>query len=345
MTWTTKSAIFAILISNLLNSCGKPVESSLATIAPDPFLTVADLSKGSKIKELTKENVEKLLKENDDLYDAPAETRLSPKAENCIANVFNQLPLTAYDSYVGVGAEVDISDCTRQELGNPNGVNIDSSTIRIAVQLGCDNQDFSALNGKKLADLSQSGGTLCQAATKNTQLYHLKFKFSGSTISEGNQLNFEYMTLRGESLMDGQPCAHTVDGELLRKQDGCSIIDKSMYTIYRINGNPQAREGLEDYSSLESSNLISKKESSTSYNSGKMKVTINNWAGDVNYSESNSSPTYSVTNGGDNASGSLRSTRRSVNRNIVSEASKIISKSILKSQIDMANPTRARQSP
>lgn len=302
------SVLAAIIATITLSSCGKKDEKSAVNITllpADPFLAPAELAKGSKVNPLSKTEAEAKIKSEKDLYDDGNPSLVQLKKEDCITSIMNSIPLKSYGSYIGMGAEADITGCAQESFGPE--VTAAPSTLRIAFQWGCDNQDFSSFDGKTYGELSQSEEAVCTTATKINSLLHVRMILAAK---RGSDFDYEKRLFMGKATATGQPCTSAVDGTVLKHADGCFFTNRDVNSIYKVSGASKPEEGFEDFSQLETSNLVSANGSTNVwFQSGKMKAILNNWTGEVTYSSATTAPTYSISNGPDTATGTIGSTK------------------------------------
>ena len=321
----------AALLATSLSTCGKKLElekeketeteaAKLTLLPPDSFLTTAELTKGAKVNAMTKAEAETTIKNEKDLYDGGSPSTVQIKSDDCISSIMNSIPLKSFGSYIGMGAEADITACA-QELF-PSNITAAPSTLRIAFQWGCDNQDFSSFDGKTYGELALSQEAVCASSTKIDTLLQIKITLAATA---GTKFNYEKQLFIGHSTAEGQPCTSTIDGSELKHADGCLFTNKDLDSIYKVNGTSDPDEGAEDFTQLETSSLVSSSGSDNVwFKSGKMKATINNWTGDVTYSNATTAPTYSISNGTETATGSLGSTRSLIRPSYINNLSKTI---------------------
>ena len=321
----------AALLAASLSTCGKKLElekeketeteaAKLTLLPPDSFLTTAELTKGAKVNAMTKAEAETTIKNEKDLYDGGSPSTVQIKSDDCISSIMNSIPLKSFGSYIGMGAEADITACA-QELF-PSNITAAPSTLRIAFQWGCDNQDFSSFDGKTYGELALSQEAVCASSTKIDTLLQIKITLAATA---GTKFNYEKQLFIGHSTAEGQPCTSTIDGSELKHADGCLFTNKDLDSIYKVNGTSDPDEGAEDFTQLETSSLVSSSGSDNVwFKSGKMKATINNWTGDVTYSNATTAPTYSISNGTETATGSLGSTRSLIRPSYINNLSKTI---------------------
>ena len=304
------TSVLATLVATIsFSACGKKEEEEKSTkltlLAPDAFLTATELTKGSKANALTKADAETKIKKEKNLYDDGSPSLIQVKSEDCISRIMNSIPVKSYGTYIGMGAEADITVCA-QELF-PANITASPSTLRIAFQWGCDNQDFSSFDGKTYGELVQSQDAVCTASTKIDTLLHVRMTLGATS---GTSLNYEKQLFMGQATAAGQPCTKSIDGSDLKYADGCLFTDRDLESVFKVNGASDPKEGTEDFTQIETSGLVSSSGSNNVwFKSGKMKTTLNNWTGDVTYSNTTTPPTYSISNGTETATGSLGSTK------------------------------------
>lgn len=314
-----------VIVASLSVGCGeKKQKSPAAVISADAFLTSAEISKGAKVNTLTSAQAVTKLKSEDDFYDDGPATLTLKMAESCITKIMAALPVKSYGSYAGVGAEVDITSCA-QELFNDPSIKAAPSSLRLALQAGCNNGDFSSFEGKTFAETYNIKSTACANATSLTSLLQTRLILAATVTKSGATATIEDRDFSSNATASGQPCSETVEGLTTKHADGCLSTRRKVQSVYNINGVPDSKEGTEDFSQLETSSLVSSVgDTNIWYKSGKMKVTLNNWNGDVTYSSTSTAPTYSMSNGTETATGSLSSVK-SLNLN---ETYKNLAKSI-----------------
>jgi hypothetical protein len=310
-----RSFVMVHLVIVLVFACGKvnTTASPKSTYAPDSFLAVADISKGSKVNTIVKANLDSEVKNISSFYDDDPTTDSNA---DCVPKLMNKLTIKSYGSYIGVGAEIDITSCM-SELFNDPDIKVAPSSLRIAFQGGCDNEDFSKLDGKTFEDFDKMEGTGCLNATKLNELLNMKITMAGAGSKLGQNIAFESVSFLATATATMQPCTSTVSNEVRTHADGCLRTDRSVWSTYKINGTPGPLEGTEDFSQLESSGIVQAKGNNTWYQSGKMKTTINNWTGEVAYRGTTTAPTYNMSNGSETATGSLNATRSATSPSIV----------------------------
>jgi hypothetical protein len=326
---TQLTTALAALLATSLSTCGKKLElekeketeaAKLTLLPPDSFLTTAELTKGSKVNAMTKAEAETTIKNEKDLYDGGSPSTVQIKSDDCISSIMNSIPLKSFGSYIGMGAEADITACA-QELF-PSNITAAPSTLRIAFQWGCDNQDFSSFDGKTYGELALSQEAVCASSTKIDTLLQIKITLAATA---GTKFNYEKQLFIGHSTAEGQPCTSTIDGSELKHADGCLFTNRDLDSIYKVNGTSDPDEGTEDFTQLETSSLVSSSGSDNVwFQSGKMKATLNNWTGDVTYVNPTTAPTYSITNGTETATGSLGSTKSLTTHSSIKNLAKTI---------------------
>ena len=320
------TSVLATLIATIsLSTCGKKDETSanITLLPADPFLTAAELAKGTKVNTLTKADAETKIKSEKDLYDDGKASLVQLKKEDCITGIMNSIPVKSYGSYIGMGAEADITACAQESFGAT--VTAAPSTLRIAFQWGCDNQDFSSFDGKTYGEIAQSQEEVCTKATNIKSLLHVRMILAAT---RGADFSYEKRLFMGQATAAGQPCTSSFDGTVLKHADGCLFTNRDLDSIYKINGSADPKEGTEDFSQLETSSLVSANGSSNVwFQSGKMKATINNWNGEVTYSNSTTAPTYSISNGTETATGTIGSTKSLPSQSGIKDIAKTIARS------------------
>lgn len=313
----------ALLATTTLFTCGKKLEEESATLTilpPDPFLTTAELTKGSKVNTLTKAEAETKIKTEKDFYDDGSSSTVKIKSDDCISKIMNSIPVKSYGSYIGMGAEADITACA-QELF-PSNVTAAPSTLRIAFQWGCDNQDFSSFDGKTYGELAQSQDAVCNSSTKINTLLQVRMTLAATS---GTNFNYEKKLFIGQATAAGQACTSTIDGSELKHADGCLFTNRDLESIYKVNGTSDPKEGTEDFTQLETSSLVSSSGSDNVwFKSGKMKATFNNWTGEATYTNATTAPTYSISNGTETATGTIGSTRSLTSQSDIKNLAKAI---------------------
>ena len=320
-------------------SCGKSEKSSVTSYSADPFLSTSELAKGSRVKTKDKATVESEIKTSDDFYDdgVPAMARMT--TEDCISKKLNDLTAKSYGSYVGVGAEVDITDCAQAILGSD--LTAAPSKMRVALQIGCNNQDFSSYDGKTFGEISASDTTSCATSTTVSELRNIRVQLAATTTSSGHKVTFENMIYMGKATASAQPCTGAVEGDVLKEADGCLDTNRSYMSIFKIDGNADSQEGTEDFTQLETSGIVSANGDNVWYQSGKMKVTMNNWTGDVTYTGTSTAPTYSLASGTETATGSLGSARSASKKDLVREIAGSIVQKMENTTVSLKNAKRA----
>lgn len=319
------SVLAAFIATISITSCGKKDEALTANITllpADPFLTSAELTKGSKVNTLTKAEAETKIKSEKDLYDDGNPSLVQLKKEDCITRIMNSIPVKSYGSYIGMGAEADITGCAQESSGS----SVTAATLRIAFQWGCDNQDFASFDGKTYGELAQSQEEVCTKATNIKSLLHVRTILAAI---KGADFSREKRLFMGQATAAGEPCTSSFDGTVLKHSDGCFFTNRDLDSIYKINGAADPKEGTEDFSQLETSSLVSANGSNNVwFQSGKMKATINNWNGEVTYSNTSTAPTYSISNGTETATGTIGSTKSLPSQRGIKDIVKTIARSL-----------------
>jgi hypothetical protein len=319
------TVLAALLTTTTLSTCGKKLEeekesAKLTLLPPDPFLTTAELTKGSKVNDMTKAEAETTIKKEKDFYDDGSPSTFQIKSDDCFSRIMNSIPVKSYGSYIGMGAEADITACVQEQFSSE--ITAAPSTLRIAFQWGCDNQDFSSFDGKTYGELAQSLDAVCNSSTKINNLLQVRMILAATA---GTKFSYEKRVFIGHASAAGQPCTSSIDGSDLKHADGCLFTDRDLESIYKVNGASDPDEGTEDFTQLETSSLVSSSGAdSVWFKSGKMKATINNWTGDVTYVNPTTAPNYSITNGTDTATGSLGSTKSLTNHSDIKNLAKNI---------------------
>ena len=324
------TVLAALLATTTLSTCGKKLQveeeqeeeepAKLTLLSPDSFLTRAELARGSKVNAISKAEAEAAIKNEKDLYDDGSQSKVRIKSDDCISRIVNSIPLKSYDSYIGMGAEADITACAQQLF--PSNITAAPSTLRIAFQWGCDHQDFSSFDGKTYGDLAQSEDAVCTSSTKIDTLLQIKITLAARA---GTKLNYEKQLFIGHATAEGQPCTSSIDGSELKHADGCLFTNRDLNSIYKVNGTPDPDEGAENFTQLETSSLVSASGSDNVwFQSGTMKATFNNWTGDVTYTNATTAPTYSITNGTETATGSLGLTKSLTSHGSIKNLAKAI---------------------
>jgi hypothetical protein len=321
----------ALLATTTFSTCGKKLQveeeqeeqdesAKLTLLSPDSFLTRSELAKGSKVYAITKAEAEATIKNEKDLYDDGRPSAVQMTSDDCISRIVNSIPVKSYDSYIGMGAEADITVCAQQLF--PSNITAAPSILRIAFQWGCDNQDFSSFDGKTYGELAQSEDAVCTSSTKIETLLQIKITLAATA---GTKLNYEKQLFIGHATAEGKPCTSSIDGSELKHADGCLFTNRDLNSIYKVNGTSDPDEGAENFTQLETSSLVSASGSDNVwFKSGTMKATFNNWTGDVTYTNANTAPTYSITNGTETATGSLGLTKSLTSHRSIKNLAKAI---------------------
>jgi hypothetical protein len=305
------------LFSVLIVACGKvnTTASPKSIYSANAFLAVSDISKSSKVNTIVKANLDSEMKGVTSFYD---DNPTTAGDADCISKLMNKLTIKSYGSYIGVGAEVDITSCISDFLNDPD-IKGAPSSLRIAFQGGCDNEDFSKLDGKTFEEFEKMDSNGCLNATKLTELLNVKMTMAATGSKFGQSISLEFVSYLATATANMQPCTATVSNGVATYADGCLRTDRNVQSTYKINGTPSPLEGTEDFSQLESSSIVQAKGDNTWYQSGKMKTTLNNWTGDVTYRGTTTAPTYNMGNGSETATGSLSSTRTVASPSIVNQ--------------------------
>lgn len=297
----------------LITACGKPDITPSSLLTADSFITVGELSKGSRVNPIAKGEVASELNDVNDFYDdEPSKFAEFTEDDDCVGKLMNEQKVTSYGAYVGVGVEIDVTQCFKELQKDPATKSL-SVMLRLALQAGCDNQDFTSFDGKTMGEVAALDKSSCQNATQRNQLFNLRLLTKIKSSQDGVEYDGENIAYSVKATADGKPCTETVKLNALQITDGCLITERNFWSGMKVNGKPTDKEGTEDFTQLEMVGITSAAgDSNAWYQSGKMKTTLNNWTGDVTYSSTTTPPTYSLTNGSETLTGSLRASRGTV---------------------------------
>lgn len=305
----TGAGIFISALA-LITACGKPDITPSSLLTADSFITAGELSKGSRVNPIVKSEVASELNDVSDFYDdEPSKFAEFTEDDDCVGKLMNEQKVTSYGAYVGVGVEMDVTQCFKELREDPN-TNSLSVMMRLAFQVGCDNQDFASFDGKTFGEVVAIDKSSCHNATQRTYLSNVRFVTKIKSSEDGIDYDAENIAYFVKATADGKPCTETVRDNVLLTSDGCLITERKFWSGMKVNGKPTEKEGTEDFTQLEMIGITSAAgDSNAWYQSGKMKTTLNNWTGDVIYSGTTTAPTYSLTNGSETATGSLGARR------------------------------------
>lgn len=268
------------------------------------FLTMADFPK-TDLKQISNEDALNILKDSSDIYfTSPENAGNSDKSPivSCIAKLPTKLK-TINKNTVAIEIEADLLGCLQT---SSNSETDDYSTftkfnIKAVDNLYCSFVDFTELNEKEPAAVEDSVSARidqeCQDAKTSSIFGNITFE--AQVESEG--MVAKIISRNATMSSEGKACVTT-------KTDSGRIFGDCIFAEYT---KQETQDGdaitiENELFQLEASELtVGTNPEEKWYSGGKFNVTANNITGFLNYSSPASAPTYSLTNGTNEITGTL----------------------------------------
>jgi hypothetical protein len=286
-------------------------EKSKDEVGAAVFLAPADIAKGD-VKVLSKEEAASKLEDLSDLYDHEPESTSSTLRlvddENddatgkCIDDKFMAITVSGTKSSLSLDATPDLSSCFTAQSGG----GVTKATMHVAIAVGCDGTSFEAYDGKTLKELESADDQivhLCDAGSSRTQMFNFALDEEGSQTLGTATIDMKIHLVTATMTGAAEGCTETLTGTSWKLDDGCMVVNKSSTTI---TGGESEDSGKEDYTSLTSVGLTrGGGKTDEFYASGQYAVVVNDWNGSVTYTSVTAAPTYTLTKGGETATGTI----------------------------------------
>lgn len=298
----------------VLWSCG---DSSTKNDSPttskkvsSPFLEFSqfDPPSATNAKILTSSQVLAKIHGNSDLMDDTPDD----DSDECSDEILGAT-LSAEDDKLTYGVDLDLSACFEKVFAK-DLTDFDLVALKVLFkfyfEIQCDGADLSSYDGQSFKDVSEAEDDIvgCEDATTGSTLSHTQSTFEMTIKSQKEpfvEIERKTLTLSIDSGPKGKACLSTRSGDLSTGEDGCLSISKDTFQSSKVDGEADDDEGKVHYSKIVKNALVSAKGDNRWYTGGAMKVTFDNWTGDVTYTDATTAPTFTITDGTETENGSV----------------------------------------
>ncbi|MEN9824758.1 MAG: hypothetical protein RI953_503 [Pseudomonadota bacterium] len=311
------------LLAVVASACGKKDDDGGATttgsfITPATFTSVTPTA-------LTVDEVKYEIGNSSELYDnkptsgtttPTSDTNVPPGPfEECFTQSEPKVKIVAKET-INVSADINVMECVRGKpvpAGQTAPAASDVFAVKAVINITCPGADLTSLEGKSISEIgfdNDSSGVPSGLEEKCKDLPSIKIftnsEFQMALTSTYQNQSFSFSMKSKDALFnkDGAGCELVkVDGGY--KMNGClqaSVIESERPDM--ATGKSEKKTNL---TILEATELIDLAAgTATWFNGGSFKATFNNFTGIVNYNNSTTAPTYTLTAaGGLSASGTV----------------------------------------
>jgi hypothetical protein len=287
--WMRNAIVFGSVLSF---GCSK--DDNKAAETAGAFLSLADFPTATATKLTSAQAVEQLskssfLKDDAQKSEDDGDDDDSPMSK-CMSE--NEPKLTVINkSTLSFQGEVDATACIKEAAAD-SPIPFSKYVMRYAVNLTCENADFSEYGGKKVSevDLDAASDAKCAAASSKV--------FSNLSVELG--LGDRSLFLKQAVMTkDGGACESV-------KADGKDTLANCIFAEYTNFGSLFSESEVNEVTILEAKNLVDSGVSGSEwFESGQFDVTVNNFTGSVSYKGVSTAPEYSLTDGTETKTGTV----------------------------------------
>ncbi len=268
--------------------------------SPKGFLTSSDLAEDNAAETVSEYDIRNLISTSSYFYNEypePAATEESEEEKTCTSSIDS-----AKAEATKTSLKIEVTD-NQYKCGVLNE-SAKKSTFRLLMAFGCSSGDFSAWNGKTMAEIEAeqagvSSNFPCESGTGYT-IYNLKMDFVGEfDVGGGGVLtSVDSKAISGQMTASGEACAFSIKDKVMSFSNGCMVFDNSLTVI---DGAKTASRTMLEYHD------ITAEKGEKFYTSGVIKGTMAGWTGTVTFNKAAGVPTYSFSNGETTVTGEIES--------------------------------------
>ncbi len=270
--------------------------SSAVTAA---FLTMADVTAGAHVNPLTSTAMKKKLDDTDDFYDnSPDDNSDTAK---CTTAKVNAMKIKATTTQLTVGETLDMSECLDAASFKDFSSHQATLTLKFFGLYTCDGADLSQFDGKNFGDITGADSAFSKLpCTAETTLFNStgESAISGKILDSSKKehtVDYRSIYYNYTGNASAGPCHRVIAADAATSDDGCLSISRSLNLKDTDDDKATETQGFEDYTRLETVSLVAQRSGNPLfYKSGKFKVQINNWNGEMTYVDIKTSPTWSM---------------------------------------------------
>jgi hypothetical protein len=287
---------------------GEEEEASDVKTIDAAFLVSSDLVPGTSIETTSQSSMLEELGGISDLYANDPEEADTGAAEDeeddCVGDLMDQIKVKVSGDTMAVGAEIDLGSCMGEAA--PEGIELTKAIMKMYFEFTCAGADLSAYDGKSFGDLEDetaapectSSGTLmnieANMAMKGT------YTISGISVSVDSETRS--VTFNGGAGM--KSCTETLADSTWTIADDCIVVERSIPVRSVVNGEEQPGE--ERFTRLDFRGVTGPDDDTSPwYATGTVDLAYNNWSGQVTYSGATTAPTYTLSNGFEQITGTV----------------------------------------
>lgn len=282
-------------------SVEKQVEEGLSLAASNSFLSLADFP-AEGVNALTLTEARDELNSSNDVYNNSPKDTDENTVSKCLDKLDFGLKLLNANT-VGLTGEADVLSCIK-DPSNPDADDYQSFTkfsVKVTVNRFCRGVDMSPLVGKTFEAFDgaefEENDKSCLTSDYEGVLANWELNFEAKT----DEAEGKWVTRKATMNSDGKACKLT-QSDSGRVLNNCFFVDYFQQTVTSGNSSTVSKELM----SLKAEDLLLGKDpKDTWYSGGKFAVIANNVTGYLNYSSPTTIPTYTLSLGTDELSGTL----------------------------------------
>lgn len=279
------------------------------------FLTAADLTPGT-LYALPADDLASELDGESSFFDQkPESDDPMDNDSSCVEDTLGALKVEASGDRMTISGSLDLSTCLDGLLGGADASGLDLAlTMKMYVEAQCEGADLSMYDGQSITDIADSArdlDELCDGTFRMRNHLSSHTVLSGSATFSGQTITLDTDTTSAAALQtaDGGPCVRTVSGDEVTYEDSCVETTHEVNTRDRSNGTPSEKDGKDGLSVLRYVGLRGTRAGEHPYfTGGAMEVTLQSWTGTMTYTDAETAPTWSMSDGTDTRTGTFDGT-------------------------------------
>jgi hypothetical protein len=279
------------------------------------FLTAADLTPGTLYTMSAADLASELDDEGSFFDQRPESDDPTEDDSSCVEDALGALKVEASGDRMTISGSLDLSSCLDGLLGGADASGLDLAlTMKMYVEAQCEGADLSMYDGQSIIDIADSArdlDELCDGTFRMRNHLSSRTVLSGSATFSGQTITLDTDTTSAAALQttDGGPCVRTVSGDETTFEDGCVETTHEVNTRDRSNGMASEKDGKDGISVLRYVGLRGTRAGEHPYfTGGAMEVTLQNWTGTMTYTDAETAPTWSMSDGTETQTGTFDGT-------------------------------------